>query len=524
MAGDSLGRGLLANYVGKGFCALLGLLTLPVLYRQLGAEAFGLFGLFFSVQAVLGVFDFGVGAAMQRDLAALDANAKNSRPADVLATLTSIERLLGAIAVAAIALAFVLSPYLTANWLSIAVLPAGVVASALVWIVVAAAFQLMGSFYMGCLNGLRLHAKTNIIQSSVWAVRFALLMVCVKAGVASPGSMSLAVLPVLQAWAAANALLVIWSRVCLKRALPVALEVSGAAYLRKAAQFGLPLVATTTLIMLFNQVDKIAASKLVTLETLGKYTIVWSVAEAIYLMYQPIYTSFLPVFAGRLALAQDSSHVTDLGHSISMAWQMMTVAVLPITIVIFSLSDMVVFAWTGDKLLADGSAGVLRWVITGAAVNAFLFIPFALQQALGNMRPWMWRIMLALAVYAPLAIAAINRWGMVGAAAAWCTGSACLALWLASATTQSLRQNGVKNIGMARLLTGSAKTALVCMAVAGLAALLRWPLERFTSAAFVLCTLAVCMLLAVRSQPAVWRSLSQVLSRLINARATNAAP
>ena len=111
MASDSLRRGLMANYLGKGFCALLSLISLPVLYRQLGPEAFGLFGLFFSVQAVLGVFDFGVGAAMQRDLAALNANAKQIRLANVVATLRSIEHLLWAIAITACLIAFSLSFY-----------------------------------------------------------------------------------------------------------------------------------------------------------------------------------------------------------------------------------------------------------------------------------------------------------------------------------------------------------------------------------------------------------------------------
>ncbi|MBC7648990.1 MAG: oligosaccharide flippase family protein [Vitreoscilla sp.] len=514
MAGDSLRRGLLANYLGKGFCALLGLISLPVLYRQLGPEAFGLFGLFFSVQAVLGVFDFGVGAAMQRDLAALDANSRRIRPADVCATLRSIERLLWVIAITVCAVAFSLSTYLAGHWLGVQALPIEVVASTLGWITIAAALQLIGSFYMGCLNGLRLHAQTNIIQSSVWATRFVALMICIKAGVAPPASMSLAVLSVLQAWSAANLLLVVWARMNLTRALPATANTSGVVHLKRAAQFGLPLVATTTLIMLFNQVDKIAASRLITLETLGKYTIVWSVAEVMYLMYQPIYTSFLPVFAGRFAAAQDAGHSFELSQSVSLAWQMMTVAVFPVAVVIFALSGLVVFAWTGDRQLAQTSSGVLRWVIVGAGINAFLFIPFALQQAAGDMRPWAWRIALSLLLYAPLAIAAISRWGMLGAAAAWCLGSACLALWLARASIQYLGRQGLQLSDGAGMFTSSLKTLIICSMVVLLVLLFPFPAERYGAAALTLGTLAVCLLLALRSQPGVWTLFLQLVHRM----------
>ena len=212
MAADSLRRGLTANYLGKAFCALLALVTLPVLYRQLGAEAFGLFGLFFTVQALLGTFDFGVGAALQRDLAALQARSNDPRPADVLATLTRVELILWVIALLACAVAWLVSPFFVNHWLVVNSLPVSVVERSLVWMAIAAALQLLGSFYIGCLNGLRHHTQTNIIQSAVWALRFVLLMLCVQVGVAAAGSMSLSVLQVLQAWAAANAVLVVWAK------------------------------------------------------------------------------------------------------------------------------------------------------------------------------------------------------------------------------------------------------------------------------------------------------------------------
>ncbi len=520
-AGDSLWRGLVVNYLGKAFTALLSLFTLPILYRQLGGEAFGLFGLFFSVQLLLGVFDFGVGAALQRDLAAVQAGAASPRAADVVATTRRVERVLWGVAALACAVAGTGNSFFATHWLKVQALSPGLVSDAVLWMAVAAALQFVGNFYVGCLNALRLHRRTSALQSGVWALRFPLLLWCVGVGVAPAGTMQEAVVPVLQAWAATNALLALVGRTLLARGLPRPGGTAGVASLRRAARFGVPLVAVTTLIMVFNQVDKIAASRLLPLDALGKYTIVLSIAEVMYLMYQPIYTSFLPVFCARHAAVGAGGDSALLLESIGLAGRIMAIAVLPVAAVLFSLPALVIFAWTGDAPLAASGASVLRWVTVGATVNAFLFIPFALQQAAGDLRPWGWRIAVALAVYIPLALAAIHQWGMQGAAAAWCTGSAVLAFWLARTTAQVLGHAPGGGGLMAAIVPAAFRTLLACGLVAGLFVAVPSPSPspsgRIGSALLALAMLGLCVLVALRSQADVWSLCLRALSRLRSA-------
>ena len=238
-----------------------------------------------------------------------------------------------------------------------------------------------------------------------------------------------------------------------------------------------------------------------------------------YLMYQPIYTSFLPVFAGRQAAARASGDASGLWQSIALAWRVMSIAVLPVAVMIFALPGLVILAWTGDAQLAESGGGVLRWIIAGAAVNAFLFIPFALQQAAGDLRPWTWRIAVALVFYAPLAILAIRQWGMQGAAAAWCLGSVALAAWLARASGQSIPQAPAGSGFLASLVPGSLRTLLPCAVVAALGAWLPWPAGRVGAGALALGMLAVCGVVALRSQPEVWTLCMQMTARLRRGRA-----
>ena len=498
---DSLIGGLAANYAGKAFNALLSLATLPILYRQLGSEAFGLFGVFFSFQVLLSVFDFGVGAAMQRDLAAWQSAPLDAEVRHVLPTLRWIEGVLATIGLAAITLGWLGSHWIATGWLHVQGLELDLVARAIGWMAVAAALQFVGSFLVGCLNGLRRHRQASALQAGTWALRFALVLLCVRVGSAPAGSVPQAIVPVLQAWAFANAVQLVGAGLLLRQGLPAL----GAAPHRvgEAVRYGLPLVAATTLIMLFNQADKLAASKLLPLETVGRYTIVWSIAEVMYLMYQPIYTSFLPVFCSQRATAARAGDAAGLWQSADLAWRVMTLVVLPVAAMLLAVPGLVIHAWTGDAELAREGGAVLRWVIVGATVNAFLVIPFALQQAGGDVLPWTWRIAAALPLYLPLALASVHAYGIVGGAACWCLGSVALGLWLAHATGKCVPGRPQSASLLAHLAPLSKPTFLACAAVGAFSAFLPPTQDRRVAGLLSIAVLAACGAAAVGSQRAL---------------------
>ena len=64
----ALRTNILANYVGQIWMAVMAVIFLPQYLRILGAEAFGLVGLMLSFQAILQLFDFGIGGAVNREL------------------------------------------------------------------------------------------------------------------------------------------------------------------------------------------------------------------------------------------------------------------------------------------------------------------------------------------------------------------------------------------------------------------------------------------------------------------------
>jgi len=69
----SLARNITANYLGRSWSALLGLLLIPLYLKYLGIEAYGLVGFFTSLTGMLGILDLGIGATMNRELARYSA-------------------------------------------------------------------------------------------------------------------------------------------------------------------------------------------------------------------------------------------------------------------------------------------------------------------------------------------------------------------------------------------------------------------------------------------------------------------
>jgi O-antigen/teichoic acid export membrane protein len=64
-----LKKNLIANYLGQGWTALMGLAFIPLYIKYLGIEAYGLIGLFAIIQAWLSLLDMGMTPMLGREMA-----------------------------------------------------------------------------------------------------------------------------------------------------------------------------------------------------------------------------------------------------------------------------------------------------------------------------------------------------------------------------------------------------------------------------------------------------------------------
>jgi len=68
-------RNTIANWIGQGVSALMGLAFVPLYIRYLGMEAYGLIGIFVLLQAWLSILDMGITPTLNREMARFTAGA-----------------------------------------------------------------------------------------------------------------------------------------------------------------------------------------------------------------------------------------------------------------------------------------------------------------------------------------------------------------------------------------------------------------------------------------------------------------
>ena len=62
---------MIANYLGQGWAALMGIAFVPLYVKVLGVESYGLVGVFAVLQASLMLLDLGLTPTLSREMARL---------------------------------------------------------------------------------------------------------------------------------------------------------------------------------------------------------------------------------------------------------------------------------------------------------------------------------------------------------------------------------------------------------------------------------------------------------------------
>lgn len=399
---------LVANYLGKGWSAIVSLAFIPVYLRYLGVEAYGLVGVQASLLALLSLLDFGLSSAVTREFAALQVEtAATAKQRDLLRTLEPVYWGMGLLAGAIVAL---LATPIARDWVNPGSLSTQIVTQAILLIGLTIAAQWPIALYNGGLNGLERQVPQNALAASMATVR-ALGAVAVLVLVA----------PTIQAFfvwqALCSAVHALCAAVLLWRYLPrgAAPAQFRSALLRRLLPMALGMAGIAASSAALTQLDKVILSRLLPLEQFGYYTLATTAAGVLFHLVMPVFTAAFP----RLSrLAAEPGRV-GLRSAYSQASQVMAVTVLPVAATLACFAGAVLQLWTGDQAVAAAAALPLALLAAGNGINALVNPPFALRLAAGSLRPVVILNILATLLMAPLAWVLIDRFGMPGGAAAW---------------------------------------------------------------------------------------------------------
>lgn len=394
-----------ANFFGQGWRALMSLLFVPFYLHILGVEAFGLIGLYTSLQLALALLDAGLRPTLAREMARFTGGAMDA--AAIRVVLRSIELPLLALSVVIALVMFVAAPWLAQNWVHPQSLDAATVTQAFRIMGLVAAAQFLEAAYDSSLSGLQRQVLQNAIVILIATLRgFGALIV-------------LWLVPHLTAfflWQGFVALLsCLLLALAVYRSLPPAetrVRFSAKA-LRSVRNYASGMFGIAVLSLLLTQSDKFILARFMPLSDVGHYTLAASLAGVVAMLSGPIGNAFYPRLT-QLIHQKDDAAVAETFHRLS---GLMALVVGSAAAMLVCFGERLMNAWIHNPELSARAAPLLSLLALAVVFNALTSLPYFLQLAHGVTRIALRNNFALLFVFIPVLVIAVSRFGGVGAAA-----------------------------------------------------------------------------------------------------------
>jgi len=402
-----LERNTFANLGGTAWSVAIGLLSVPLCIRFLGAEAFGLTGLFLTLQNIFAVLDLGIGATLNREIARLDATG--AAPAEQRDLVFTLQAAYWLIALCIGAAVFAIAPLIATHWVRPQSLSTGTVCLCVRMMGAAIALQFPFVLYQCGMLGLQRHVTFNTLSAVVATLRWPgtlllLWLVSPKAPMFFAGQIAASTL------GTAMMGTVLW------RALP-----RGASarfrreLLRRHWRFGAAYSANSLANLALLQGDKVILSAMLPLSGFGYYTLAQRLANGLYAVIIAVDGAGFPRFSAVAARGGEA----ELARAYHRGCQIMAVLLMPLAAVTGFFSREILTLWTADAVAVAQTHLVLTLLVIGMLLHGVMHGPYYLQVAHDR-----WRLIarangILLLTILPLYIVAADRYGAAGAAAVW---------------------------------------------------------------------------------------------------------
>ena len=404
----SLRRNIIANYLGQGWSAIMGLAFIPLYIRYLGMEAYGLIGLFAMMQAWLALLDMGMSPTLGREMARFTAGSRSAQ--SIRDLLRSMEIVCFALAAAICLVVWSGSAWLASDWLKVDRLLPAVVEQAIGVMAFVVALRFVESIYRSALIGLQEHVWYNATNAALATLR-------------SGGAVVVLVwlsprIEVFFLWQALMSLLTVCVfAVGVHSRLPASPK--PASFSRQAltdiTKFAGGMTGITLLAILLTQVDKLLLSRLLPLATFGTYTLAATIAGSLYMVVAPITTAMFPRLV-ELVPGGDDDRLVATYHR---GAQLVAVLTAPAAMLLAFFAEGVIFAWSNDAELARHVGPILAALVVGTYLNGLMYMPYQLQLAYGWTSLALKTNIAAVAVLVPAIFWVVPRFGPMGAAWVW---------------------------------------------------------------------------------------------------------
>lgn len=405
----SLRLNTISNLFGSGWSALLGLLVVPLYLYYLGVEAYGIIGLFYTIQAFTVLLDFGVSVIIGRELAHHSAHAEKSQEARDMARTTEIVTWVMGFA---LGLALVgLSPVVAKYWLNSEKMSTEIVTQALMIMSAGFVAQWAINFYTNGLIGLQRQYALNTanVVFSTFRMGGGVLVLAF----ASRTIQALMIWQALIFGLHALAMALIFRKYLPEAPSPGRFKW---AMLREKWRFAAGVTSMGVLGLILYQLDKVILSKMLSLEVFGYYVLATTIVNSgLLLLARGVSSAVYPRFSV-LVSKGDEDGLKALYHR---STQILAALMLPAAAMLILYPYEILKLWTQNAVTAENSWRLLSVLTIGTVLNGFLFFPYYLQLAHGWTRIVINSALVSIAIVVPTILFMVNQYGAMAGAIGW---------------------------------------------------------------------------------------------------------
>ena len=386
----------------------MGIAFVPLYVDALGAEAYGLIGVFTILQAGMTLLDFGLTPTLTREMARLRAGARTA--ISIRDLLRSLEMIYALLAFVITLTVWISAPVLRTVWIKSDHLSSGIIVESLRIMGLVLATRWLEQIYRGSLQGLQdlvwLNAAQAILATFRWGGAYVVVAHVDHSVVAFfvwQGAISIVTIAVL-----------IFRTY---RVLPPSRNAGrfNLEVLREIRGFAGGMFLGTLLTFVLTQADKFMVSKALPLEQLAYYTLASTIAGGLLQLTIPMNTAVYP----RLTDQVTRGDYANLTHTYERACEWIAALLIPPALLLAFFPIPILVVWSGNLKLAESVGPVLTLLVLGTLSNGLMNVPYMLQLAHGWTSLSVKVNVAAVFLIVPALLWAEPRFGMIGAASAW---------------------------------------------------------------------------------------------------------
>lgn len=405
----SLRTNVSSGYISQIYVLTLGVAFVPLYVQHMGTEAYGLVGFFAMLQAWFGMLDLGLSATTSREVALYKSRQTNEQ--DFVALYKGLGLVFGVLSMAGAVLLFLAAPAIVKRWLVFYEIgPQDVLFSVRV-MAACVGLKLMGGLYRGAITGAEQLTWLNAFSAVSATLKFVGVLVSMWLW-----GFTAIVFFMHQLVVAVSECLLLWIRT--KSIVPNVVK-GGLGNSIKAVglrlKFMLSMAFVSVAWIMVSQLDKLILSGILNLQDYAYFTLAMVVANGITFLTGPI--------AGAVMPRMTRLHAERANHELVLIYRKTTRILMalvgPLSIVMAVYAYQLLFAWTGDALIAEHAAPVLRLYALGNGILAMSSFAYYLQYAKGQLRYHVYSCVLFLVLLMPAIIVAAIWYGAVGAGWVW---------------------------------------------------------------------------------------------------------